>query len=223
VLLHEPTSDGVHTAYLNEGYMVGAEFAARAQEYTDPPGCDALSSVPDAEYYGRRGADDDFDVPASLDAAFARSQEAAPSARERLLRASYWLDSAYRVWHTSKSLSYIATINAVESLIPPGVADPCDCCGRDRSPGPTARFRDFVEEHAGGHDAKARGALYRLRSALVHGGGLHALDTPRAWGALTPSDMEHRELHDAALSVAGTAIRSWLSSAACDPAPTDPT
>jgi hypothetical protein len=36
MILPEATDDGLYTAYLNEGYMVGAGFATRADELSDP-------------------------------------------------------------------------------------------------------------------------------------------------------------------------------------------
>jgi len=226
VLMGEPTAAGVHTAYVNEGYMVEG-LIARADSFSNPEGLPELVVVPDEEYYARRGIDiseDALDAPAGLDAFLNRFEDADPRTREQLLRASYWLDAAYRVWDTSKSLSYIAAVNAVESLVPKREHDPCPCCGLDRSPGPTARFHDFVETYAAAEGAADRKAIYRLRSAFVHGDGLHNFDVPRVWGALVPGDMKHRELHDAAFAVASTAIRTWFLSAKrsprCDSSPT---
>jgi hypothetical protein len=130
--------------------------------------------------------------------------------RDQLLRASYWLDAALRAWETSKSLSYGAAINAIETLMPKQKADPCPTCSRDRSPGPTAGFRDFVETYAASEGAEARDAMYRFRSALVHGHRLHSMDLPSPWGALVPGEIEHRELHSTAFAVARTAVLTWF-------------
>ncbi|HEX8859617.1 MAG TPA: hypothetical protein VGC06_11115 [Actinomycetes bacterium] len=212
VLLHEPTSGGLHTAYVNEGYMVDG-FIARADDFSDPAGHQKLTVVPDDKYYARDSirSDDDLSVPACLDAVFDRFENADLRTRDQLLRASYWFDAAGRVWHTSKSLSYIAAINAIEALLPEQKTDPCPCCKRDRSPGPTARFRNFIETYAAAEGTEARSAMYGLRSAFVHGGGLHGLDVPRSLaGTLVPSDMKHWDLHSAALAVSATAIRTWF-------------
>jgi hypothetical protein len=212
VLLHEPTSGGLHTAYVNEGYLVDG-FIARADNFSDPAGYQKLTVVPDDKYYARDSirSDDDLSVPACLDAVFDRFENADLRTRDQLLRASYWFDAAGRVWHTSKSLSYIAAINAVETLLPEQKTDPCPCCKRDRSPGPTARFHNFIETYAAAEGTEARSAMYGLRSAFVHGGGLHGLDVPRSLpGTLAPSDMKHWDLHSAALAVSATAIRTWF-------------
>jgi hypothetical protein len=217
VLLHEPTADGSHTVYANEGYMI-AGFVARADDFTDPRGYGKLAVVPDDEYYAQRGigVDDDVTVPSSFDAFFDRFESADVRTRDQLLRASYWLDTASRAWETSKSLSYMAAINAVETLMPKQKADPCPTCSLDRSPGPTAGFRDFVETYAAAEGADARAAMYRFRSALVHGHRLHTMDLPGAWGALARSEVADRNLHDTAFAISRTAVRTWfLDPTAC--------
>jgi hypothetical protein len=212
VLLPEPLPNGLQTVYVNEGYFPGEGFLLVADDFSDPSEYSQLNVVPDAEYYARRGIErNEMEVPASLDEFFDRFEAADSRTRDQLLRASYWFDAAHRVWDVSKSLSFIATINAVEVLVPEPEEDRCPECGRDRSPGPTARFHDFVEKYAAGQGVDERKALYRLRSAFVHGGALHNLDIPRAWG-MEPHVLRHHELHDIALAVARTAIRTWFIS-----------
>lgn len=211
VLLHEPAAHGSRTAYLNEGYMVGGGFVIRADGFSDPVGHPKLVVVPDDEYYVRRGLErDDLDVPTCLDAFFDRFESADPRTRNQLVRASYWVDVAYRVWHTSKSLSFVAAINAVETLVPDQEHDPCPCCGRNRAPGPSAGFRQLIETHAAAEGAEARAAMYGLRSALMHGRGLHSSDDSSAWAALIPRNIEHMQLHETALAVSRAVIRSWF-------------
>jgi hypothetical protein len=218
VMLPESTTGGVHTAYVNEGYMVGGDFTALTDHFSDPAEHPRLLVTPDDEYYARRGIrEEGMDVPTCLDAAFNRFDNADARTRDKLLRASYWLDASYRVWDLSKSLSYIAAINAVEALVPKSKPDRCPCCALDRSPGPTARFRNFVETYAANEAPQKRTEMYRLRSILVHGDGLHNLDIPRAWGALSPDEIQHRELHKDALAVSRTAVRTWFLDSATVP------
>jgi hypothetical protein len=90
--------------------------------------------------------------------------------------------------------------------------------------GPPPRFHDFVETYAADEGAEERKALYRLRSAFVHGGALHNPDIARPWGGMEPHVLRHHELHDIALKVSWTAIRTWfLSQPATEPpAPEEP-
>jgi hypothetical protein len=210
VLLPEPMTNGLQTVYANEGYIIGG-FLPVAADFSEPAGYPKLQVVPDEEYYARHGVrDDETAVPACLDAVFDRFEHADPKPADQLLRACYWLDAAEQTWHTSKSLSYIALINAIEVLLPEQRQDPCPECNHNRSPGPTALFHDFVETYAAEEGAAARKAMYNLRSTFVHGGSLHNLDMPRAWGVLRPGDIDHRELHETAFRVARTAIRTWF-------------
>jgi len=106
VILLEPMPNSLQTAYVNEGYLVGEGFLLVADDFSDPSEYPQLAVVPDDDYYARRGVSrDEMDVPACLDVFFDRFDAADTRTRDRLLRASYWLDAAYRVWHVSKSLS----------------------------------------------------------------------------------------------------------------------
>ncbi|MER7362669.1 hypothetical protein [Nonomuraea wenchangensis] len=213
ILLREPLADGSHTVYANEGYMVRG-FVVKAATFSDVSGIQKLEAVSDDEYYSRRGIsvqDDGMRVPSCLDNFFDRFEAALPAVRDPLLRACYWLDSASRVWDTSKSMSFVAAINAIEALAPPrGERDPCPCCGTDRNPGPSAHFRSLVETHAAAESEGARAAMYEFRSRLVHGGVLHGLDIPDTWGALVPRTMQQHQWHDAAFAVARAAVRNWF-------------
>ena len=62
-------------------------------------------------------------------------------------------------------------------------SDPCPKCGKDRAPGPTARFKAFVDPYAPGkHTAAERAEFYRLRSSLTHGHKLMRSDISRSTG-----------------------------------------
>jgi len=137
VILPEPMPNGLQTAYVNEGYLVGEGFLLVADDFSDPSKYPPLAVVPDDDYYARRGvARDQMDVPACLDVFFDRFDAADTRTRDQLLRASYWLDAAYRVWHISKSMSFIATINAVEVLIPEAEETAVPSAAVTAAPGP---------------------------------------------------------------------------------------
>ena len=213
VILDDPANGGFRTAYANEGYLVGGGFVPRAAGFSDHTDLTQLQTTPDDAYYARRGLEPEaqMDLPASTDEFFDRFDAADPDTRERLLRAAYWFDAAYRVWHISKSLSYVSAISSIETLFPEREGHTCPECDRFHdSPGPTARFRTFVESYAGEEAQEDRSAIYGLRSTFTHGSALHGLDVPRTWGALEPTAQGHRDLHDAALTVARTVVRNWF-------------
>ena len=150
-------------------------------------------------------------IPACLPGFCDQFDNAALGIRNKLLRAAYWCDLGYASWDTSKSLSFIASINAVESLFPkPEGNHRCSTCGKShRGRGPSEMFRDYVERYAATEGGEKRTAIYTARSKLVHGTELHPFDKPNRW--LSESkDWEYLGLHDDALAVAKTAIRNWF-------------
>lgn len=210
VVLEE--NGGWYSAYANEGYMVGGDgFIVRAAEFSDPVDHPKLNVVGDDEYYARdRIAPDAADLPSCIDQFFDRFEAADVPTRERLLRAAYWFDMSYRAWNLSKSVSLVASVNSIEALLGEGEMHTCTECGQPhRYPGPTRLFREFVEQYAASEDVSDRRAIYNLRSTFVHGGGLHALDVPRGWG-MNPTDEAQRNLHEASMRIARTAIRTWF-------------
>lgn len=216
VVVGPPEEGGTwRSEYLQEGYMVGGGFIFKTTAFSDTSEVAPLAVIPDDDYYARRGieADDAMDVPEGLEVFIDRFRAASPKLQDQLLRACYWRHVAYRVWHTSKSASFVAAINSIESLLPTKrVGHICPECGNwHDSPGPTARFRTFLETFAASESEGARSQMYQLRSNFVHGGELHAFDLPRSMsGLLVPASEEHRDLHDTALAVSRTAIRSWF-------------
>ncbi len=99
-------------------------------------------------------------------------------------------------------------INSIQVLVADAARDPCPECGRDRGPGPTARFRQLVERYA--HGVEGVSQLYSLRSKLVHGGALLDLDLPAAWDSLDPDEMEQSDQYGLARRVATAVIINWF-------------
>jgi hypothetical protein len=137
-------------------------------------------------------------VPADLDESICRYQQLHPARRQEFDRSAYWLDIAWRQWNTSASASFAALVSAIESLI------------NTRGAGSTARFRDFLERYAPGASLAARRKqMYDLRSGILHGGELMAIDQDLAFG-WDPPWYNKRELHEELWSVTRIAARNWL-------------
>lgn len=137
-------------------------------------------------------------VPSDLDDSICRYQGLAPARRAEFDRAAYWLDIASRQWHFSMSASFAALVSAVESLI-----------NKDGH-GSTGRFREFFETYAPGATlVPRRNQMYRLRSTILHGGMLMAIDQDRDFGWDPPGEGD-RELHQELWTVTRTAVRNWL-------------
>jgi hypothetical protein len=136
-------------------------------------------------------------VPSDLDDSICQYQNLAPPRRAEFDRAAYWLDIASRQWKFSASASFAAIVSAVEAL-------------GNRSYPPTRRFHDFFERYAAGASlADRRNRMYNLRSGILHGSELMAIDLERHFG-WDPPEEEEKELHQELWTVTRTAVRNWL-------------
>jgi hypothetical protein len=157
-------------------------------------------------------------IPSDLDELICLYQSLRPDLRDKFDRAIYWLQMSRTQWDISTSLSFTSLVSAIETLTVrgPGHKVTCDICKKPFShdePGLTELFRSFIETHAPGKSLETqRSKMYKLRSTILHGGGLMELDEDRAHGW----DPEHRiqyDLHSELSPLTRTALRSWLKSA----------
>src|SRR5205814_946672 len=111
---------------------------------------------------------------------------------------------------------FLACVQAIETLVERPPARPCPTCSKDRGPGPTKLFREFVEKYCLSSDVDQTVIqnLYSVRSALAHGRYLFQLDeAPWALnlGATVASDHE-LEMSRSVLTLAKDGLRNWLLS-----------
>lgn len=180
---------------------------------------DTLAPLPGIEpnlYYARYNysVTDSLDLPSNLTDMLDRFFALDLSDRQDFLRAAYWFYHASNVWVTSHSAAFTAMVSAVEAIMPPvGAASPCPTCKRPATPGPTARFEAFVDQHASARQIapEQRKAFYRTRSALTHGGRLLQSDQ-RTWGAGITSVVEMQDLRMLS-SVVRAVLCDWLQHA----------
>jgi hypothetical protein len=165
-----------------------------------PPAAERLEEIePEPYYTAVMGIDGrGLRVPADLDNSICLYQGLTPARRVEFDRAAYWFDVASRQWEFSISASFTALVSAVESLI-----------NQDRS-GSTGRFRDFFERYAPGASLVARrNQMYKVRSTILHGGELLAIDQELDFG-WDPPGLNERELREELWTVTTTAVRNWL-------------
>ena len=171
-----------------------------------------VAKIPFENYYA---ADvyrwDEFVVPDNLDALIEAFANLKPEDRFRFLRACQWVYVAYAHWVTHASSFYIALVAAIESLLPAAPkSERCPECGRDKGPGPTQLFHDFVEAHTKSETASNRKPLYALRSKLAHGLGLLQLDE-RPWAfSFNTSALQERESWTELYNVVREVLINWL-------------
>ncbi len=136
-------------------------------------------------------------VPDDLDDSICRYQGLVPVRREEFDRAAFWLDIASRQWNFSMSASFAAIVSAVESL-------------GNRANRPTRRFHEFFETYAADASlADRRNRMYDLRSGILHGSELMAIDQERDFG-WDPSGEDDMDLIRELTTVTRTAVRNWL-------------
>jgi hypothetical protein len=136
--------------------------------------------------------------------------------RRKFIRACYWMDLSYKMREFSRSASFLAVAQAVESVA--GDDSVWSKKQARRGPGATKRFRDFLRQKVnlrGIADAEVDGfydSVYARRSVIAHGKGLNAGDIFRGDADSEESFKDmwlQRNLND----IARTAIFSWLEEA----------
>jgi hypothetical protein len=133
--------------------------------------------------------------------------------RQKFRRAAQWIYAAHALWEHHTSSYFIALVAAVEALMPPpGQSDSCTECGKDRSPGPTQRFQDFVEEYAPVTDQEERNRkwLYKIRSDLAHGRELLRYDAAPWDSSLSTSYLKELEAFEQMSRIVRWVIVNWL-------------
>jgi hypothetical protein len=207
-VLREPDMQP-ETLLADEGYSYPG-YVASGQEFGSTEGLTQLTTVPDEDYFSLIGISTEqrLELPACLGRVMELLEAADSAVRDPFMRACVWLDRALAVWPESISLSYIALVNAVETLTTGSPVVKCAHCG-STAPGPTRAFKDCLGTYAGGTDQAMRDRLYDLRSQLVHGTLLLDRDMPGLPG-FDPDGLEQRDSWYAMHSIARIAVVNWF-------------
>jgi len=206
------TGDGqLNAESRQEGYSFPG-FSPRSQEFSSTAQIQPAPIDAAAEYWGELGKSHMSvrvsDIMPDLMRLFLAL---APSDRERFLRAAYWFRQASRR-SQSQSASYVATITALESLLPPHESSPtCPVCGLETGKSISKRFSEMLERLApgGGQLAKDRQRLYSIRSKLAHGNSLLHSDADSAFYLHPRQSQEWRD-SDFALRLTKVSLVNWL-------------
>jgi hypothetical protein len=194
------------------GYLLPG-LVLQQDAFTETKGLPRIALTNPDAYYARRGfhiqaLDLPGDIEVLLDLFFALSKEN----KNRFLRACFWKHLSREVWYKAQTLTYVCLASAVESLLktdaPPS---PCPTCRKDRSPGPTAQFKAFIERYAPASvSVKERGELYRLRSKLSHGEDILRGDLPKGFATMHPTDIEERDKAERLHYALSASLVNWL-------------
>lgn len=173
---HDTDTNNPTSSFRQEGYLcpniregINDEFASVADI---PP----MRIVDFQKFYaGHFGMEDGFIIPDTLPQSLERYEGLSADNKERFLRASYWMQYACKARSLSQSSAFIALVSAIESLFQPAPKRPVwRKCFRPTEPGPTARFRDFLETYLPNSSVSktTKKEFYRVRSKLAHGNWL---------------------------------------------------
>lgn len=210
VYLPSEPGEPLRSAFLQVGYEADG-IRAFLDEFTPTGELTPMRVVPDDEYFAQEGlrVGDTLAAPNSLQKLIDLCFAAPPGTRDKFMRFSYWLLKADTFWPLSKSGSYVAVVSAIEALMDdPASEGTCSECHREKGPGPTKRFRAFVDKWSSAADAKK---LYEVRSAISHGGRLMRWDKPGF--PFNPAANAEDEYHRDAFRAARTTGVMWLASA----------
>jgi hypothetical protein len=179
-----------------------------------PPTSDQIRVIRHDEYYDSPFImSDNLVLPDSISLLLDKAEGLDLLERRRFIRAVRWMYAATPLHFHLISSCYIALVSAVEALMPDAERqENCPTCHKDRSPGPTQRFQNFVESYAPASDPeeKNRKRLYRIRSDLAHGRDLLRFDSaPWDWSLNTTSETE-REALDQLFRIVRRVIVNWL-------------
>jgi hypothetical protein len=158
-----------------------------------------IVSIQPPEYYAQIGHDQGvLRVPSDLDDSIVGWQQLAKEPRDRFARAAYWLSMASQQYSAAHSSSFASLCIAIEAL-----------AGGDHSKR-AEKFRNFIEKYAPGQSLEIRRRkMYDLRSGILHGSHLMAMDEEGYFGWAPPAHNDD-ELMSELWSLTRLAIRNWL-------------
>jgi hypothetical protein len=196
------------TTYANTGYVI-PDFIANADDFTDTSDLPQIPAMAAGEPHSVDfGAP--LQIPSYLAPGVACYYALTGTDRDAFHRSLYWFAHAHSVYPTSSSAAFAALVQAIEVLAgQPGPRDPCPHCQHDRSPGPTARFRDLLASV--GVDRRTSGTFYQIRSGILHGSRVLVddIDGPFSLG-LDPGSFEFYTSYDTCEDAARFAMLTWL-------------
>jgi hypothetical protein len=209
--------------YLRENYRypgfydTGPDFLPIGSHPLTFSSVEHFSSMETMEYYEyfsntRQELNPPMRVPILLATFFDRFESLEKAEQDQFMRATFWFHHASSVWKESNSAAYLAIISSIETLVPSAKSvEKCKQCGAPRDNGPTKRFVNFINEMvpASEENIKERQKLYRLRSALTHGGDLFQADTV-SMGGMNPKSASEYNSHIIAMNLARQALLGWL-------------
>lgn len=180
------------------------------------PDWQKIPREPSADYYRIQGDSSrvTFLLPDSLEKSITRYEQLSDDESALFLRSAHWLAKSSSIFAHSHSLSYVSLVHALEGLIPD--AEPngrCKSCDRDLfDKSISKRFREFLYDYGAGLPPKYMEQMYRLRSAIAHGGGLMPRDREITTIRFTAEQYRKDYLFVLVQMVCQVVLLNWLHS-----------
>lgn len=209
----------------------GPKFAYRQVGYAPKIGWDQRDDIgflvnPDwtdiprkehSPYYGDLGGirvGEPFQLPDSFEASLERYDHLTDNEKALFQRSAYWLATYSTVFQQSRSLAFVSLVHALEALLPnPKKTGQCEGCGRDQfDKSISDLFREFLEEYGAGLPREAITEIYKLRSAIAHGGGLMPGDREIIGFRFNVEQNEKDEIFRRLHNVCEVVLINWLLS-----------
>jgi hypothetical protein len=187
-------------------------------ELADMPPEEAAKVVPAEDYYELKGrtGDEVVEIASTLESLFDAYYALPPERRVTYLRACYWFNLGRFLFPYSASMSFVALVMAIESLLPEERPHICNVCEKDHHPSITGAFRRFLNQYV--PDTPEREEFYATRSSIAHGSALLSFDVREEWGTegFHPAAIRERQRQDDLWQVTQLALVNWLASATTD-------
>jgi hypothetical protein len=199
-----------------------------AQEYYAVPGhtglADAFTELDEsdrmtvkfkgnsAEYYSQLALmlDESLEIPEMLPRLLDKYYALPPEDQKRYLRACYWFGLGQFIGHYSTSMSFVAYVTAIETLLPNSDRPhTCPECGADHYPSKTTGFRNFLDQYV--PDAPARETFYARRSLLAHGSSVLESDVRDEFDAFYPIRLDDDSEYGALARTCRVGLVNWLN------------
>lgn len=208
-----PNETNWQTRYLQRGYAY-SRLPIDPEHFCALDGLDPIPTLnPQLLYRNTPSTGEALRLPEDLSLAFDAFYALNPAEQNCFLRACYWLATT----NTSESwsLRLVSAVQAIEVLLSrnsPAVRDVCPQCNRDRGPGPTRKFRDFLEKYAPLPEGEPdhRHNLYSVRSGLTHGGKPPFRIDMTMEFAMNPQMDDQTTMLREAIPTVRIALRNWL-------------
>jgi hypothetical protein len=204
-----------------------SELPIYAQKYYDIPGRqiggpemtgtaaeEAAKIVPADDYYQlkARTGDEVLEIPSTLESLFDAYYTLVPELQVTYLRACYWFNLGRFLFPYSASMSFVALVVAIESLLPKERPHTCNVCDKDHHPSITGAFRSFLIRYV--PETPEREEFYATRSSIAHGSTLLSFDMREEWGTegFHPAAIRESQRQDELWQVTQLALVNWLAS-----------